>query len=806
MKRSEPHNKTRNLTLTRNGLLQRFSGVILYVLITVLVVSLYAGRYGFLESLTTRMQDGMLKLRGRLDARPSEIMIVGIDDRSLDNISGWPWPRDLLGQLIFLVAQGGPKVIGLDIFLPEDVDEDTSGRTGFLAEEIRAAANVLVPIYFGLSDAGIAPRPAPGRVKESAIDDTKTLRRGKASLLYARQLYLPAADLVSASAGFGHINIDYDPDGLVRREPLLINYDGFLYPSFGLRIASAYLDVRPDQIKPEGEGALKFAKTVVPTDKKQRMLVNYQGPNLSFERISAVDVFTGQVDPETFKGRIVLVGLTSTESKTWIGVPGFGPIDEVERIATVTHNIIRGGFLKHLSASWSIMLLVFIGIFCALILPNVSLTYRMVMLLVLLFVVFNFGYILFSSLGVLVKPVYPIIELLFFLGASPAIKPKQAREVASGASRPDAREAQSDEAEGQPSKLQPEEPARVPVSGSEGERVTQPERELTDYGLEAPPGSPSEPSADQTVRMDRTPKPDSTSEMTPTPLALGKEPSLSRFGRYQIIEVLGRGGMGAVYKGLDPVLDRPVALKTIRLDFALSPSEIGELRKRLVQEAKAAGRLSHPNIVTIYDVGEQGGLQYIAMEYLSGYTLDHFIKRKGVLNYRIVAKIILQTCDALSYAHRHGVVHRDVKPANIMLLDDFHVKVMDFGIARLETASLTRSNVALGTPYYVSPEQLDGRPADKRSDIFSLGVVIYELLTGRKPFQSENLSSLMYRILNHEPPPPSSIDEKAPLVFDRVVSKAMAKRPEDRYHDAEEIGGVMKEFVSSFVVSRSVRV
>jgi serine/threonine-protein kinase len=264
--------------------------------------------------------------------------------------------------------------------------------------------------------------------------------------------------------------------------------------------------------------------------------------------------------------------------------------------------------------------------------------------------------------------------------------------------------------------------------------------------------------------------------------------------------------MGTVYKGLDPALDRLVALKTIRLDSAVSTEEVSELKEGLVREAKAAGKLSHHNIVTIYDVGEQAGLQYIAMEYLSGYTLESFIKKKKELNYKIVAKILMQVCAALNYAHQKGIVHRDIKPANIMLLEDFAVKVMDFGIARLETSSLTQSNVALGTPHYVAPEQLEGKPADKRSDIFSLGVMIYEFLTGEKPFQGETISALMYSILNHTPPPPSVLNEKTPLVFDRMVSKAMAKNPEERYQDAEEIEKTLREFISSFVVTRSIRI
>lgn len=810
------------LRLIPNSILRKFSGLILYVLITILVVSMYGGRYGFLEKSATQMQDGMFKLRGKAGATTAEIVIVGIDDRSVDNISGWPWERDLLGQLISLVAQGSPKLIGLDIFLPEEINQDTSGRTEFLANEIHAAANVVLPIYFSLSDVGIAPESAPGRIMLSAVDDTRNTRTGKSSLVYARQIYYPSPALVEASSGFGHINMHYDGDGLIRREPLLINYDGYLYPSLGLRLASMYLNVRPDQIKPKGEGGLLVGKILIPTDKNQRMLLNYRGPSLSFERTSALKVFAGEVPPETFEDKIVLVGLTTTESKTWIKAPHFGEINEVERIATVTDNIIHGNFLKHISPFWNVLVLILVGIFCALVLPNVSLTYRIVILLVFLFVVFNLSYILFSSFGILTKPIYPIIELVLFLLASPAVKPKGPREktsetvVAEIGDGEGAQESRADSGETAEPPAETKEDVSTPIVATEsiiekniqkdlsatdsGARVVRPEQEMP------APDSERELSVEETMRLPDTFMPRASSEPSPTPTPLSETPSVSRFGRYKIIEVLGRGGMGAVYKGLDPVLDRPVALKTIRLDFALSSAEMSELKERLIQEAKAAGRLSHPNIVTIYDVGEEGGLQYIAMEHLSGYTLEDFIKKKGVLNYKIAAKIIMQTCDALSYAHQHGIVHRDIKPSNIMLLEDFHVKVMDFGIARLETTSLTKSNVALGTPHYISPEQLEGNLADKRSDIFSLGVVIYELLTKKKPFQGENISSLMYRILNHQPPPPSAVDDRIPLVFDQVVSKAMAKRPEDRYRDAKEITRVMREFVSSFVVTRSIRI
>jgi CHASE2 domain-containing sensor protein/tRNA A-37 threonylcarbamoyl transferase component Bud32 len=815
-------------------MLKKFSGLILYILITILVISLYGGKYGFLEKLSSNTQDGMFKLRGGTETPPADIIIVGIDDRSINQIGRWPWQRDILAHLISAISQGSPRVIGLDLFLPEDTEEDTSGRTEFLAKEICASGNVILPIYFNLSDVGIAPLRTPEPIVESAIGGGKDYGKMTASLTSARQIYYPSQALTDASYAFGHINIDYDADGLIRREPLIINYDGYLYPSIGLQLAAKYLKTDRGRIKPQKDGGLHVGNINIPADKRQRMLVNYHGPNLSFKRISAVEVLNGEVEPKMFAQKIVLVGLTTAVSKSWVLVPSFGEINEVERIATVTENIIHHDFLKPLSGFWNLLVLILIGIFCALVLPNVSLTYRIVILLVFLFVVFNLTYILFSSFGILTQPVYPMVELLFFLIAAPAIKPKL---------MPKEKTDETDMEESRRTGLEDHPQKALSESGSKGEEVTKKtqetkEEDLTGISVKEPtsekpegvsepetqsvskpervlsekedseyhPSSPSDLSAEKTLAFSKTPATPAPSQISSYTPAAGSPPSLTQFGRYKIIELLGKGGMGTVYKGLDPVLDRPVALKTIRLDFALSPAEISELKARLIQEAKAAGKLSHPNIVTIYDVGEEGGLHYIAMEYLSGYTLEEFIQKKGELNYRIVAKIIMQACEALSYAHQHGIVHRDIKPANIMLLEDFHVKVMDFGIARLETASLTKSNVAMGTPYYISPEQIEGKPADKRSDIFSLGVVIYELLTKHKPFLAENISSLLYRILNEEPPSPSAVNDKTPLVFDRIVAKAMAKKPEERYQEAEEISKSLREFISSFVVTRSVRI
>ena len=216
--------------------------------------------------------------------------------------------------------------------------------------------------------------------------------------------------------------------------------------------------------------------------------------------------------------------------------------------------------------------------------------------------------------------------------------------------------------------------------------------------------------------------------------------------------------------------------------------------------------LSHPNIVTIYDVGTEQNLQYIAMEYLEGQTLEEMIRRKVKFNYRIIAQIITQVCHALTYAHNQGIVHRDIKPANIMVRSDYTVKVMDFGIARLDSSSMTRTGIAMGTPNYISPEQLQGRPVDSRTDIFSLGVMMYEMLVYRRPFRGENLTSLIYSIVNSEPQLPSTIDKSIPNLFDRVIERSLRKNPEERYQKAGDIANALADFIDSFSSKNSAKV
>ena len=264
----------------------------------------------------------------------------------------------------------------------------------------------------------------------------------------------------------------------------------------------------------------------------------------------------------------------------------------------------------------------------------------------------------------------------------------------------------------------------------------------------------------------------------------------AQLGRYDVVAEIGRGAMGVVYRAVDPMLERTVAIKTINM--ALDPGEMEHYEKRFTIEARAAGGLNHPNIVIIYDIGRSGDLAYMAMEFLEGRELKELIASRELSADRAL-DIAAQVADGLAYAHAHEVVHRDVKPANIMILKDGRVKITDFGIARMRTADVrTQTGFVLGSPRYLSPEQVLGKRCDARADTFSLGVILYEMVTGQAPFNGIDVNSLMFQIVNFTPPPPSSVNPSLPAMLDLIIAKALAKNAVDRYADIAEFAADLR--------------
>src|SRR5579863_5054 len=269
---------------------------------------------------------------------------------------------------------------------------------------------------------------------------------------------------------------------------------------------------------------------------------------------------------------------------------------------------------------------------------------------------------------------------------------------------------------------------------------------------------------------------------------------MDRIGRYKIVRELGRGAMGVVYHAIDPNIGRPVAIKTIQLGGNRTPEEQDRRRERLFREARSAGILSHPGIVTIYDVEQQGDLAYIAMEFVDGPTLDQLLSEQAAVDPVLMFSILAQTAVALDYAHGKGIVHRDIKPANIMIAADGTTKITDFGIAKITASDqFTMTGSIVGTPHYMSPEQVQGQSVDGQSDQFSLAVIAYEMLTAEKPYTGEHLTTVVYKIVAEEPPPPHRLNSTLGPAIENVLRKGLSKKPDARYASCNELINALEQ-------------
>lgn len=284
---------------------------------------------------------------------------------------------------------------------------------------------------------------------------------------------------------------------------------------------------------------------------------------------------------------------------------------------------------------------------------------------------------------------------------------------------------------------------------------------------------------------------DAVAVTSPKPTLTSEKPIL---GRYQVERELGKGAMSVVYLGRDPKIGRTVAIKTMAISQEFEAKEVATVKARFFQEAETAGRLSHPNIVQIFDAGEERDLAYIAMEFVQGDDLTKNIKPGELLSPSQVLRHMADAADALDYAHKNGVVHRDIKPANMMVLGDTKtIKLMDFGIARLADSSKTKTGMVLGTPSYMSPEQLSGLKVDGRSDLFSLGVTLYQLLTGALPFKADSMATLMFKIANEQHTNACIVRPNLPSQVDVVINRALQKNPNARYANGSEMANALRE-------------
>ena len=699
--------------------------------ITAGVAFLFFLRLGVFESAHYKLYDLSLQARGNFQA-PSEMVIVAIDDATVSSLGRWPWPRSKVAELIARLSQAGARTIAVDaVFLPADA-EQASGNDRILGEAVQKAGNVLLPFYFTLGKSKEQKKKGeiPAPVLSSAFllfDDPKKFSDFPPPA--GEEIFFSVPEIIGGARAMGHINFLPDVDGKVRWDPLIIQYNGQYYPAFSLQVAAAAMGLTRGELKVNVGQLIRLGRTAIPTDRQGKMLISYYGGAQSIPYLSCADIFSGKVLADSFRDKIVLVGVTAAGTHDFLATPFTHQFFGVEKHAHAVASILQGRFISR--PSW------------------------------MSFVEFGLVLLIGFLLTFLLPGRRPVIQLAFCLASLVGLTA-----LMLGAMR-------------QGTWIQIFFPAVLVIfqyllaTVRRGPAV---EREMQ-AGVQA------------TSVMTREPREPALSEGT---LRLEAGGALKEIDRYQVLGELGHGAMGVVYKGRDPIIDRLVAIKTIRFDRLYEEKEIQGLKDRFFKEAQAAGKLAHPNIVTIFDVGEYRGLSYMAMEYVEGDVLSRFGSKGQLLQVEEVLEIIANAAEALDFAHQRKIIHRDIKPANIMRTSEGQIKVMDFGIAKLPSSTLTQDGSVLGTPAYMSPEQIQGKDLDGRSDLFSLGSILYELLTGVKPFQGENLAALTYQITHENPPPASQLNPLVPSAVDEVLRKVLAKNPNERFSRGKEFAQALR--------------
>jgi serine/threonine-protein kinase len=567
-----------------------------------------------------------------------------------------------------------------------------------------------------------------------------------------------------------------------------------------------YLDLQPKEVLLE-EHQIQLGSQHIPLNKGE-LLVKFQSdPNL-FPQYSFVDILQKKQAPSILKGKIVLIGFNTRESKR-MDTPISPRMPENEFIANILDNIISNTFLMR--PSFMIFIEGFIiFLICGVIsyvFPQIRSINRFGLTVGLIILTFLIGWFLFFQFDVWLKTTY-IVNCLLTLYLTASFKQlidfKRARSDSVETNRLLGLNFQShgllDQAFDKFRRLPVDNEVKnlIYSLGLEYERKGIIDKALTTYEYIEKWGPYLD--LDKRIHKLRSNGPSANERYGDNSeigmIADTAVKRISSIGRYKIIEKLGEGSMGQVYKALDPKINRTLAVKIFRFSDEFDEDVVQEIKKRISQEAEITGRLSHPSIGTIYDVGEEGELTYIAMEFVKGVNLEEYTVKDNLLPFKKTLQVIADVAEALAFAHKANVIHRDIKPENIILLGNGRVKVTDFGTAKAVSSSRTKTGVIIGTPNYMSPEQIMGQKIDLRSDIFSLGVLFFQLLTGELPFRGENLSSLLYQITQIKHSSVQIYDPKIPKICDQILDKALAKKPADRFRSASEMERIIRLLAS----------
>jgi len=685
-----------------------------------------------------------------------------------------------------------------------------------LAESFTKAGNVVLPMLFTLGEPrGKPDKPLPEFVRKNAL----TLQSGSGDLpLFTSAVEVPIVEsLGEAAAAVGHLNSVPDVDGAIRTEALAITYYDQYYPSLAAMLVARSLNLTAKDIKIRPGEALQIGNFRVSADPTMQMFTYFykdRDGKPAFQEDSFYDVTSGKIPLDKYRDKIVLIGPTAAGVSSLFVTPVNPSMAAVELQAHTVSSLLQGHFFVTPTWGWIVERAIYLLIAAYLIamLPRLSAGVGAALSAGIVALLIAAHFALMTGQGLWLQFMLPLTLLVVghvLLVTKRFVVTERGKEVSDAQSAANARMlGLAFQGQGQLD-MAFDYFRKVPLDDTvmdnlynlalDFERKRQFNKAEAAFRYMAgydPKFRDLEAKLSRAKQMSETVILGGGHTHPGGTLVLGGGAEKPMLGRYQVEKELGKGAMGVVYLGKDPKIGRVVAIKTMALAQEFEADELAEVKERFFREAETAGRLSHTNIVTIFDAGEEHDLCYIAMELLKGRDLVPFTKVGTTLPTDKAISIVARVADALGYAHRQNVVHRDVKPANVMYeAENDVVKVTDFGIARITDSSKTKTGMVLGTPSYMSPEQLQGKKIDGRSDLFSLAVSLYQLVCGKLPFEGDSMAQLMYRIANEHAPDILQYNPSLPPALVAFLDRAMSKETGERYQTGEEFAGALRATV-----------
>jgi len=698
------------------------------IIVTIIFSAMSLIQLPVIESLERKFYDFAMIFSTKNQNLSQDIVLVTIDDKSIESLGTWPWSLDKFSTTIDYVSKSNAKLIGFNLIFNEKKEQSalreinqiiSTFRTSLeetkevnlkallkyleeasvrldnekqFIESIKSLNNVVLPVYFKLNlFSKLDSQPEALKFLEKcAINANKTSNKS----INAGSAIMPFYELAEAAKNFGHINLQYDVDQKLRNEILFIKYQDKFYPSYPLKLFMKFNNIEPDKIKIMPQKGIYIKDSFIPTDeqyKVQLKLFSIKTPVFSF-----YDVYNGHIPKSVFKDKIVII--CSCNSKQLLSYSQKG-LNEAFHNINVFENLIKNSMIK--IPDWSLYAQIGAAciflVFLSIIMPLIGIYTASIIFILLFGLWFSTCMYFLINNDFWIKWIYPALQLFSgFVFIFPGYFAKKVEK------KPDRN------------------------------KINEPE-----------------------------------------------------FMRYDLDEAIGRGSIGIVYKGKDHVDEQKLAIKTFYLKETCSPDLKKIIKKNFMNELETISRLSHPNIVKIYDFGVDDDFCYIVMDILEENALEKYYSPYNLLPLRKVLQYMIIICDTLDYAHKNWVVHGSLKPSNIFVNRDSEVKILDFGLSFLPVPCFKQVSPTVQIPVYMSPEQIEAKKIDGRSDIFSLGIIFYQLLTGNLPFTGDTFSQLSYNITKNNHPAPKEFNSKLPVACEQILDIALDKDINKRYQTAE---------------------